>query len=79
MHPLLDYDMYARHDVIIKSAWLWLKDVTSILEAGQVIAAAAIINALQSLVSRETSPTDSAVISVTRLSTGTFTMIEQIR
>ena len=35
-----------------------------------VIAAAAILHALQPLVSRETDPVDGAVISVTRLSTG---------
>ena len=35
-----------------------------------VIAAAAIVHALQPLVSRETDPVDAAVISVTRLSTG---------
>ena len=35
-----------------------------------VIAAAAIVHALQPLVSRETDPLDGAVISVTRLSTG---------
>ena len=35
-----------------------------------VIAAAAIVHALQPLVSRETDPVDGAVISVTRLSTG---------
>ena len=35
-----------------------------------VIAAAAIVHALQPLVSRETDPVDGAVISVTRLSSG---------
>lgn len=40
------------------------------LATDPVIAAAAIVQALQPLVSRETDPVDSAVISVTRLSTG---------
>lgn len=35
-----------------------------------VIAGAAIVNSLQSLVSRETSPTGSAVITVSRFNTG---------
>lgn len=35
-----------------------------------VVAAAAIVGALQPLVSRETSPTDAAVISVSRFNTG---------
>jgi len=35
-----------------------------------VIAAAAIVHALQPLISRETDPVDGAVISVTRISTG---------
>ena len=40
------------------------------LAVDPVVAASAIVLALQSLVSRETSPTDSAVISVTRFNTG---------
>lgn len=35
-----------------------------------VVAAAALVGALQSLVSRETSPTDGAVVSVSRFNTG---------
>lgn len=44
-----------------------------------VIAAAAIVHALQPLVSRETDPLDGAVISVTRLSTGEWKIPPAIR
>ena len=44
-----------------------------------VIAAAAIVHALQPLVSRETDPVDGAVISVTRLSTGDPRFIPSLR
>ncbi len=41
------------------------------LTADPVVAAAAIVTSLQPLVSRETSPTDAAVVSVSRFNTGT--------
>ena len=41
------------------------------LAVDPVVAASAIVMGLQPLVSRETSPTDAAVISVTRVNTGT--------
>ena len=37
-----------------------------------VVAAAAVVTALQPLVSRETSPTDGAVVTVSRFNTGKF-------
>lgn len=40
------------------------------LTTDPVVAAAAIVGALQPLVSRETSPTDAAVVSVSRFNTG---------
>ena len=43
-----------------------------------VIAAAAIVQALSPLVAHETDPTDSAVLGVTRLSTGLHTWMSQI-
>ena len=41
------------------------------LSADPVVAAAAVVSALQPLVSRETSPTDGAVVTVARFNTGT--------
>ena len=41
------------------------------LAADPVVAGAAIVSALQPLVSRETSPTDGAVVTVARINTGT--------
>jgi metal-dependent amidase/aminoacylase/carboxypeptidase family protein len=40
------------------------------LAADPVVAAAAVVAALQPLVSRETSPTDGAVVTVSRFNTG---------
>ena len=40
------------------------------LSADPVVAAAAVVSSLQPLVSRETSPTDGAVITVARFNTG---------